>query len=64
MLVLARKEGEAITITTPEGIRARIILTKSFGASHIGVEAPKDWLILREELEKRTDKGGGGRWNI
>ena len=64
MLVLARKEGEAITITTPEGIRARIILTKSFWASHIGIEAPKDWLILREELEKRTDKGGGDRWNI
>ena len=53
MLVLARKEGEAVTITTPEGFTARIVLVRCEETVRVGIEAPQEWLILREEL---TDK--------
>ena len=50
MLVLARKEGEAVTITTPEGFEARIVLVRCAETVRVGIEAPNGWLILREEL--------------
>lgn len=50
MLVLARKEGEAVTITTPEGFTARIVLLECEHVARLGIEAPKDWAIFRSEL--------------
>lgn len=50
MLVLARKEGEAVTITTPEGFTARIVLLESENVARLGIKAPKDWAIFRSEL--------------
>ena len=50
MLVLARKEGEAVTITTPEGFTARIVLVRCSEAVRVGIEAPRDWQIFRSEL--------------
>ena len=50
MLVLSRKERVAITITTPEGFTARIVLLECEHVARLGIEAPKDWAIFRSEL--------------
>ena len=51
MLVLSRKEGESIVLTTPTGETVTITLTKYRGAQTIvGIEAPKSRKILRSEL--------------
>jgi carbon storage regulator len=53
MLVLSRKIGDRVVIGTGA---ARITLTVvdiRFGTLRLGIEAPKDVLILREELTVR-----------
>lgn len=51
MLVLERKLNEIITIETPKGevIDIRLMETHRSKAK-IGVKAPNDYLILRDEL--------------
>lgn len=53
MLVLSRKRREAITIQTPDGAKARIVILRNGNPVLVGLEAPKNWKILREEV---TDK--------
>lgn len=50
MLILARKEGEAIVIA--DDIRIQILETKS-GQVKIGIEAPDHITIHREEIYQR-----------
>jgi len=51
MLVLIRKDGEAITLTLPNGKEIFIILVRSQkGSARIGIEAPPEIHILRSEL--------------
>lgn len=56
MLVLSRKEGESIVLTTSTGETVTITLTKYRGVQTIvGIEAPKNVKILRTELQNRHD---------
>ena len=47
MLILSRKAGEAILVG--DGIRI-VVLTSDRGGVRIGIEAPADVTILREEI--------------
>jgi len=54
MLVLSRKKNESILI----GDNIRIICVEcTAGKTRIGIEAPKDIVILREELKDKCRKG-------
>jgi len=51
MLVISRKKGESITIQTPEGpVTVTIMGIRSNNAIRIGVEAPEEVSIYREEI--------------
>jgi carbon storage regulator len=50
MLILARKEGEAIVVA--DDIRIQILETKS-GQVKIGIEAPNHITVHREEIYQR-----------
>lgn len=51
MLILERKLNEIITIETPSGEVIDIHLMETHrGKAKIGVDAPHDYLILRDEL--------------
>jgi carbon storage regulator len=53
MLVLGRKEGESLLIG--QDIVITILKTRG-GCIRIGIDAPKNILILREELAKKESK--------
>lgn len=50
MLVLTRKKNEAILIKAIEGDIRVVIIDGDKGKVRIGIEAPKGYIILREEL--------------
>ena len=51
MLVISRKEGESIIISTPDGeVRVAIKAIHSGGQIKLWIEAPEVVEILREEL--------------
>ena len=51
MLILSRKHNESITITTPSGENIEITILEGKGTQvKVGIDAPKDYLILRDEL--------------
>jgi carbon storage regulator CsrA len=50
MLVLTRKPGEKVVITTPEGRTA--VITMRDGK--LAIEAPREVLVLRGELLKEV----------
>lgn len=53
MLVVSRKEGESIILELPNGEIVKFHVSKYMGAKTIvGIEAPKNVKILREELLK------------
>ncbi len=55
MLVLGREVGQAIHI----GPDIRIVVTEiSNGRVKIGIEAPREIDIWREELESKNEEGG------
>lgn len=55
MLVLSRKQDETIIIRVPdrEDIKLTIVKIDSLNKVRIGVEAEKDIVILRSELNKK-----------
>jgi len=53
MLILARKEGEAIVVA--DNIRIRILETKA-GQVKLGIEAPGHITIHREEIYQRIEE--------
>lgn len=56
MLILKRKVGERIIITTQAGERIVITVVEGrYGAARIGFEADKQIKILRQELEHGRD---------
>jgi carbon storage regulator CsrA len=59
MLVLTRKKHETIILTSPDGqTRIRIVQVDIRGdKSRIGIEALRDWLINRGEIQERIDAG-------
>ncbi len=55
MLILSRRPGEVLEIHLPQGV-VKIIVMKIDqweGFHKIGIEAPKDVMILREELKDK-----------
>jgi carbon storage regulator CsrA len=53
MLVLSRNHQESFTVITPSGEEIIIrVLDATRDKAMLGIEAPKDYLILREELQK------------
>lgn len=60
MLVLARKRGSAVVVTTPSGERITIHILKTRpdkrDEMRIGVEAPKNWPIHRKEVQDKIDQ--------
>jgi carbon storage regulator len=56
MLVLSRKAGEKILI----GDKISVTVVRiAPGVVRIGVEAPKEYIIIREELKDNELKGNG-----
>ena len=52
MLILERKTNESIIITTPSGERITIhMYDTTRGKAKVGIDAPKEYLILRDELD-------------
>jgi len=60
MLVLARKRGDAIVVTSPAGERITIYVLKTRpdkrDEMRLGVDAPKNWPIHRAEIQERIDQ--------
>jgi carbon storage regulator len=53
MLVLSRREGERIQI----GNEIRITVVRiSGGGVRLGVEAPRDMVVVREELQQQLEQ--------
>lgn len=52
MLVLTRKINEVVVITFPDGAEVKVKLLRiiSDGKVRLGVEAPRDVTIMREEI--------------
>lgn len=58
MLILARKENDAIVING--NIKVRVLGMNNFGQYKLGIEAPKDVVIDREEIHKKRTKEVNG----
>lgn len=52
MLILTRKVGETIVIN--DNIRVTVLQVKS-GQVRLGIEAPKDVSVHRQEIQERID---------
>ena len=58
MLILTRHPGETIIIETPAGERIQVVVLGVKGNQvRVGIEAPADVTILREELIDRPQTG-------
>ena len=66
MLVIRRKPGEEVHIIRPDGTVERIkVLSVVYGSDkkpiiRLGIDAPKDTQILREELLSPDGQGAAG----
>jgi carbon storage regulator len=50
MLVISRKKGEAILFKSKEGDVRIVLIEVERGRVRLGIEAPKGYSIIREEL--------------
>lgn len=57
MLVVTRRQGEKIIIRTERGEEIEITVARSSGRVRIGVRAPRNFSINREEIQKAIDAG-------
>jgi len=53
MLVLTRRKGEKILVGDDIEV---IIINEKNGQIRVGINAPRDMLVVRAELEKRSEK--------
>ena len=57
MLILERKSNEAIIIESPSGDIIEIhFLDTTRGKAKVGIDAPEDYSILRDELTEKYEK--------
>lgn len=56
MLILSRKQGQAIFIGRHAGIKIRVLEIDPRGQVRIGIEAPSDIPVNREEIYKKIQK--------
>lgn len=60
MLVLTRKKGDSIIITCPCGTEIVVTIQETnAGRASVGVEAPKEVGILRQELKGDPNDNNG-----
>ena len=60
MLVLARQINEGLTITTQDGTRIQIrVIECRVGKVRLGIEAPPEVIIHRDEVQRAIDKKKG-----
>lgn len=60
MLVLTRRVGETLILTTPAGLRFEVsVLGVKGNLVRIGTQAPKEVQIVREELSQRSTEPEG-----
>jgi len=53
MLVLTRRKNEVLTITTPKGEAISIMIVRAeSGSCRLGIEAPRDFRILRDNARR------------
>lgn len=56
MLIMTFRKGDAVELTLPDGRKVRVCFRgfnpRHRGALHIGVDAPRDVPIYREEIHK------------
>ena len=52
MLILSRKAGESINCTTPDGRTITVSLIQAHGPVTVGIKAPRDVKVLRDELSR------------
>ena len=58
MLVLTRKNGEGVTITTPSGEVIEVFIRQiKFGTTSIAIGAPREFGIRRNEIAKNLLRG-------
>jgi carbon storage regulator len=58
MLVFTRKIDESFIITTPDGTRLTVTILDIRGDKvRLGIAAPEDYSIHREEVQNRIDNG-------
>lgn len=58
MLILTRRISESIVITTPTGVQVTVwILGIKGNQARVGIEAPKDITVDREEIYLRKTAG-------
>lgn len=51
MLKLARREDESLVVITPAGEQIKILIMDAFdGFARLGIEAPSEYEILKEEF--------------
>lgn len=61
MLVLSRKSGESIEVTTATGEVIKLLVIRvGIGSVRLGVDAPGDCTILRSELLARESTDANG----
>lgn len=60
MLVLSRKKDESIIVRMPghEDVRLTVVRIDNMNKVRIGVEADKEVVILRAELEEQAEAAG------
>lgn len=56
MLVLSRKVGEKIVVFTPSGEIWLTLVDVDRGRARVGIDAPREWEIYRQELLGRDGK--------
>ena len=55
-LILGRKQGQGITITSPDGTKVRItVVEHRTNYTRFAVEAPLSWTVNRDEIQQRID---------
>ena len=57
MLILTRKVGESVLIG--DGIKVSVLAVKG-NQVRVGIDAPKDVSVHREEVRERLEEGKGG----
>jgi carbon storage regulator CsrA len=62
MLNMTRRAGERVIITCPDGTQIEVVVTECRnGRAKLGIEAPRDYIIDREELllARAMEESGG-----
>ncbi|MCL6521060.1 MAG: carbon storage regulator [Firmicutes bacterium] len=54
MLIIRRRQGEAILIDIGQGRQIRIVVSEAGSAVALGVEAPREVAVWREEVARQV----------